>query len=170
MRLIQRAANLRASCLQIPYGDQAIFLRSETFDSVGRFSELPIMEDFELIRRLRHAYKHDRVRTLEIIFSAESFPSLLQRTAFLTRILDQDKKLIASVTERHAEVQRQLEILEQQRIELEYLQREKGDEERQLTALKEERETELARVRTQKAANERAASRSAGSDCSTVTK
>jgi septal ring factor EnvC (AmiA/AmiB activator) len=111
----------------------------------------------ELIRRLRHAYKHDRVRTLEIVFSAESFPSLLQRTAFLTRVLDQDKKLIASVTARHAEVETQLKILEQQRTELEYLKREKGDEERQLTALKEQRETELSRIRNQKAVNERAA-------------
>jgi septal ring factor EnvC (AmiA/AmiB activator) len=111
----------------------------------------------ELIGRLRHAYKHDRVRTLEFVFSAESFPSLLQRTAFLTRILDQDKKLIASVQARHAEVGKTLTALEEQRKELVYLQREKQDEERQLTALKEQRESELARVRTQKAVNERAA-------------
>jgi septal ring factor EnvC (AmiA/AmiB activator) len=111
----------------------------------------------ELVGRLRHAYKHDRVRTLEFVFSAESFPSLLQRTAFLTRILDQDKKLIANVQARHAEVEQKLAALEEERTELAYLQREKQDEERKLTGLKEQRETELARVRNQKAVNERAA-------------
>ena len=37
----------------MPYGDQALFLKAETFRSVGGFPELPIMEDFELVRRLR---------------------------------------------------------------------------------------------------------------------
>ena len=53
LRIIERMRNLRARCLQMPYGDQAIFLRAETFDLVGGFPELPIMEDFELMRRLR---------------------------------------------------------------------------------------------------------------------
>ncbi len=53
LRFIQRVANLRARYLHMPYGDQAIFLRREVFHSVGRFPELPILEDYELVRRLR---------------------------------------------------------------------------------------------------------------------
>ncbi|MEE8450918.1 MAG: TIGR04283 family arsenosugar biosynthesis glycosyltransferase [Thermoguttaceae bacterium] len=53
LRLIERTARLRARYLQMPYGDQAIFLRTEMFNLLEGFSELPIMEDFELIRRLR---------------------------------------------------------------------------------------------------------------------
>ena len=53
LRLIQWAANLRARWLQMPYGDQAIFLTAETFRALGGFPDLPIMEDFELLRRLR---------------------------------------------------------------------------------------------------------------------
>jgi hypothetical protein len=37
----------------MPYGDQAIFLKTEVFHDIGGFRELPIMEDFELMRRLR---------------------------------------------------------------------------------------------------------------------
>jgi hypothetical protein len=37
----------------MPYGDQAIFLSAETFRAIGGFPDLPIMEDFELVRRLR---------------------------------------------------------------------------------------------------------------------
>lgn len=33
-------------------GDQGIFVRTETFRQIGGFPDLPIMDDFELIRRL----------------------------------------------------------------------------------------------------------------------
>jgi rSAM/selenodomain-associated transferase 2 len=38
---------------QMAYGDQGIFLRRDVFDAVGRFPEWPLMEDVELMRRLR---------------------------------------------------------------------------------------------------------------------
>jgi len=53
LRLIEKAANWRSRYLQMPYGDQAIFLRRELFREMGGFPDLPIMEDFQLIRRLR---------------------------------------------------------------------------------------------------------------------
>ncbi len=53
LRLIEYGVNLRTRCLQMPYGDQALFLKAETFCTVGGFPELPIMEDFELVHRLR---------------------------------------------------------------------------------------------------------------------
>ncbi len=52
LRWIARAANLRARLLQMPYGDQAIFLRADTFHRLGGFSDVPILEDVDLIRRL----------------------------------------------------------------------------------------------------------------------
>ncbi len=53
LRLIEKAANWRSRYLQMPYGDQAIFLRKELFREMGGFPDLPIMEDFQLIRRLQ---------------------------------------------------------------------------------------------------------------------
>jgi rSAM/selenodomain-associated transferase 2 len=53
LRLIEKAANWRSRYLQMPYGDQAIFLRKELFCEMGGFPDLPIMEDFQLIRRLQ---------------------------------------------------------------------------------------------------------------------
>ncbi|HUV77446.1 MAG TPA: TIGR04283 family arsenosugar biosynthesis glycosyltransferase [Desulfobacterales bacterium] len=53
LRLIERIANWRSRCLRTPYGDQAIFMLSRVFHAAGGFSDFPIMEDFELIRRLR---------------------------------------------------------------------------------------------------------------------
>lgn len=57
LRFVEWAANCRSRYLQMPYGDQGIFLRRETFQAVGGFPVSPIMEDFELIRRLRKTGK-----------------------------------------------------------------------------------------------------------------
>jgi rSAM/selenodomain-associated transferase 2 len=53
LRLIEIGVNWRSRTLQMPYGDQAIFLNSILFQEIGSFPEIPMMEDFELIRRLR---------------------------------------------------------------------------------------------------------------------
>jgi len=53
LRFIGRIANWRSRCLNMPYGDQAIFMFSKVFHQMGGFPKIPIMEDFELIRRLR---------------------------------------------------------------------------------------------------------------------
>lgn len=52
-RLIERGTNWRARFCQLPYGDQGMFLRRETFGEAGGFPDQPIMEDFEFVRRLR---------------------------------------------------------------------------------------------------------------------
>ncbi len=54
-RLIERAANIRSRIFQLPYGDQALFIRAEVFEKIGGFPNLPIMEDYALIRYLRRA-------------------------------------------------------------------------------------------------------------------
>jgi rSAM/selenodomain-associated transferase 2 len=44
-------ANLRSRLLQLPYGDQAIFIRRDDFLQLGGFPETPIMEDFIFIKK-----------------------------------------------------------------------------------------------------------------------
>ncbi|MBI5250434.1 MAG: TIGR04283 family arsenosugar biosynthesis glycosyltransferase [Desulfomonile tiedjei] len=53
LRLIEALANFRSRSLGMPYGDQAIFIKTDTFRALGGFPNQPIMEDFELMRRLR---------------------------------------------------------------------------------------------------------------------
>lgn len=53
LRFIEAMANWRSRWWQMPYGDQAIFLRADVFARAGGFPDLPLMEDFELMRRLR---------------------------------------------------------------------------------------------------------------------
>jgi cellulose synthase/poly-beta-1,6-N-acetylglucosamine synthase-like glycosyltransferase len=45
-------ADVRSRYTRLPYGDQAIFVRSEAFRRAGGFPPQPLMEDVELSRRL----------------------------------------------------------------------------------------------------------------------
>ena len=57
LRWVERGVNWRSQVWQMPYGDQGIFLRAQVFHEIGGFADLPIMEDFELVRRLRQRGK-----------------------------------------------------------------------------------------------------------------
>jgi rSAM/selenodomain-associated transferase 2/rSAM/selenodomain-associated transferase 1 len=51
MRLIETGVGLRCALFQMPYGDQALFLRAELFRQLGGFAPMPLMEDVELLHR-----------------------------------------------------------------------------------------------------------------------
>lgn len=53
LRMVESAANLRSRWLQLPYGDQAIFVNASKFFSVDGFQNWPLMEDYDFCRRLR---------------------------------------------------------------------------------------------------------------------
>lgn len=53
LRLVEWGVKWRSRLLQMPYGDQALFLKATIFHQLGGFPELPLMEDFEFVRRLR---------------------------------------------------------------------------------------------------------------------
>ena len=53
LRAIEWGVGIRSRFCQLPYGDQGIFLRADTFHEMGGFPELPIMEDFVFMRTLR---------------------------------------------------------------------------------------------------------------------
>ena len=47
------ALRLRCRFSRLPFGDQAIFLRSKYFHDMGGYRDIPLMEDVELVRRIR---------------------------------------------------------------------------------------------------------------------
>jgi rSAM/selenodomain-associated transferase 2 len=52
-RITECYVALRTRITRIPFGDQAIFIRREYFERIGGYREFPIMEDVELMRRVR---------------------------------------------------------------------------------------------------------------------
>ncbi len=49
--------NRRTDLLKLPLGDQAQFVSREAFDELGGFQEWPILEDLDLMRRLKRRYR-----------------------------------------------------------------------------------------------------------------
>jgi len=52
-RFLETMANIRSRWFQMPYGDQALFMTSNLFWSIGCFPDMRLMEDFELVRRMK---------------------------------------------------------------------------------------------------------------------
>jgi GT2 family glycosyltransferase len=52
-RIIELGVRLRVALFRLPYGDQAIFVRRDSFMAIGGYLPMPIMEDVDLVRRLR---------------------------------------------------------------------------------------------------------------------
>ena len=52
-RLIEIGVRIRVRLFGLPYGDQALFVRREAFAALRGYRDLPIMEDVDLVRRLR---------------------------------------------------------------------------------------------------------------------
>jgi rSAM/selenodomain-associated transferase 2 len=53
---------LRTRLTNIPFGDQAIFIRRHHFEQLGGYLDIPIMEDVELMKRIRK--RGDRIRII----------------------------------------------------------------------------------------------------------
>lgn len=56
-RLIETVGSIRSRVTRLPYGDQAIFLRSGVFHRLGGYRDVPLMEDVDLMRRVKQARK-----------------------------------------------------------------------------------------------------------------
>ncbi len=57
LRLVEWGVKWRSRWFQMPYGDQGIFITKEKFNDIGGFPQLPIMEDFQLLRNLKRLGK-----------------------------------------------------------------------------------------------------------------
>jgi hypothetical protein len=61
LKFIEDTANWRSQKGGLPYGDQGLFMRKETFESAGGFPDMPIMEDYAFVRALR---SHGKIVTV----------------------------------------------------------------------------------------------------------
>ncbi len=68
-RLIEFMANRRSKITRLPYGDQAHFFRKDYFESLGGFADIPLMEDVEIMQRVKK--RKDRCQILpEKVFTS----------------------------------------------------------------------------------------------------
>jgi rSAM/selenodomain-associated transferase 2 len=53
LKMIAAYTTLRSQISRAPYGDQVIFLRKTYFEEIGGYADIPLMEDVELMRRIK---------------------------------------------------------------------------------------------------------------------
>lgn len=75
LRIVEKGVNARSRLLQMPYGDQGIFLKKETFETIGGFPDIPLMEDFQLMLTLKKQGKI-RLAKAPVITSARRWEKL----------------------------------------------------------------------------------------------
>jgi rSAM/selenodomain-associated transferase 2 len=54
-RLIELWVKVRCAVFGLPYGDQGIFVRRDVFEKLGGYRDIPLMEDVDLVRRIKRA-------------------------------------------------------------------------------------------------------------------
>lgn len=59
LRAVELLANFRSRLFRMPYGDQTISVKADLFHGLGGYCDMPIMEDWDLVRRLR---RHGLIR------------------------------------------------------------------------------------------------------------
>ena len=55
LKFIAWTANVRVWFTRVPFGDHAIFLKRTFFQEIGGYNDIPLMEDVELMERIRKA-------------------------------------------------------------------------------------------------------------------
>ncbi len=53
LKFISYTASIKAKFTKVPYGDQVIFIRKDYFNKIGRYKEISLMEDVELMQRIK---------------------------------------------------------------------------------------------------------------------
>ena len=87
-KILARWASLRCRLTGIPYGDQAIFIKRDYFHSLGGYRDIPLMEDVELMRRIKRrgdkiCIVPEQVKTSPRRWEEEGFVYVTIRNAFL---------------------------------------------------------------------------------------
>lgn len=74
-RLIEWGANIRNRITRVPFGDQAYFIKKKDFEDLGKFPHIPLMEDFEFMRRIKKSGKHIHISKFSVVTSARKWES-----------------------------------------------------------------------------------------------
>ena len=63
MKFIATTSNWRARYLKLIFGDQGIFMRKDTFETIGGYKSMDLMEDWDLSQRIHKVGKMKKVKS-----------------------------------------------------------------------------------------------------------
>lgn len=85
-RLFERIANRRARRSQFIFGDQAVFVRHSVFFMLGGFKDIPILEDYEFVRRVKKYGRVDVVPSAVVTSARRFMKNGILKTLLLNRL------------------------------------------------------------------------------------
>lgn len=87
LNFICAMVKVRSHLFSLPYGDQGIFMKKETFETLGGFPNIPIMEDFAFIKKLQKIGKI-KISDACVITSARRWQKLgIIKTTLINQII-----------------------------------------------------------------------------------
>ncbi|MCK9418732.1 MAG: TIGR04283 family arsenosugar biosynthesis glycosyltransferase [Nitrospirae bacterium] len=72
-RITELYVFLRTRLTKIPFGDQAIFIRRDFFEEIGGYRDIPIMEDVEIMQRIKKRGKRIRIIPEKVLTSTRRY-------------------------------------------------------------------------------------------------
>ncbi len=72
-RLTALFASFKHRLTRVPYGDQAIFIRRSVFEALGGYADIPLMEDIDLMKRLKRSRMKIRISRSRVKTSTRSW-------------------------------------------------------------------------------------------------
>lgn len=69
LKMIALLSTLRSRLTRAPYGDQVIFLRKSFFTKIGGYRDIPLMEDVEIMRRVRKNHGEIFIHSTKVMTS-----------------------------------------------------------------------------------------------------
>lgn len=86
-RLVEIGVDWRSHLCQLPYGDQGLFLTAKRFWQLGGFAPMPLMEDYELVQRLK-AQGKVAIAPVPVITSGRRWQKVgLVKTTFINQAI-----------------------------------------------------------------------------------
>lgn len=73
LKIIAFFSNLRVKHRNIAFGDQGIFIKKSIFYSIGKYEEIPIMEDYSLSMKIKNYGLKIKILNTKIITSPRRF-------------------------------------------------------------------------------------------------
>lgn len=73
LTLISKIASWRSRLTKLPYGDQAIFIKKEIFNKIGTYEDIPLMEDVNLMQKLKKENYKIKISNKKVITSSRKW-------------------------------------------------------------------------------------------------
>ena len=73
LKVIAKVASWRSRLTQLPYGDQAIFIKKEVFHTLNGYENIPLMEDVNLMQKIKKYNYKIQILPQKVITSARKW-------------------------------------------------------------------------------------------------